>query len=154
MNGSMASTDIMVNHMRVLSIIAFYQVVTYLLHILIGYLPVIHYTICGAVCFQFTHSLCDDWENIYTLSYYHHQIGIMNYYPLFRVRSWNNGMRCMSFYILIDIYWWPWLWGLVVTMTSITDSGGSGYGGSWHLTRLLLICYIFSLVGICIWWQL
>ena len=21
------------------------------------------------------------------------------YYPLFRVRSWNNGMRCMSFYI-------------------------------------------------------
>ena len=23
-----------------------------------------------------------------------------NYYPLFRVRSWNNGVRCMSFYIL------------------------------------------------------
>ena len=65
------------------------------------------YTICGAVCFQFTHFLCDDWENIYiyiyTLSYYHHQIGSMNYYPLFRVRSWNNGMRCMSFYILIFI---------------------------------------------------
>ena len=63
-------------------------------------LSVIHYTICGAVCFQFTHFLCDDWENIYTLSYYHHQIGSMNYHPLFRVRSWNNGMRCMSFYIL------------------------------------------------------
>ena len=47
------------------------------------------------------HFLCDDWENIYTLSYYHHQIGSMNYNPLFRVRSWNNGMRCMSFYILI-----------------------------------------------------
>ena len=29
-----------------------------------------------------------------------HQIGIMNNYPLFRVRSWNNGMRFMSFYIL------------------------------------------------------
>ena len=43
----------------------------------------------------------DDWENIYTLSYHHHQIGSMNYYPLFRVRSWNNGVRCMSFYILI-----------------------------------------------------
>ena len=28
-------------------------------------------------------------------------IGSMNYYPLFRVRSWNNGMRCMSLYILI-----------------------------------------------------
>ena len=60
----------------------------------------IHYTICRAVCFQFTHSPCDDWENIYTLSYYHHQIESMNYYPLFRVRSWNNDVRCMSFYIL------------------------------------------------------
>ena len=53
--------------------------------------------------FQFAHFLCDGWENIHTLSYYHHQIGSMNYYPLFRVRSWNNGMRCMSFYILIII---------------------------------------------------
>ena len=64
-------------------------------------LSVIHYTIRGAVCFQFTHFPCDDWENIYTLSYYHHQIGSMNYYPLFRVRSWNNGVRCMSLCILI-----------------------------------------------------
>ena len=39
---------------------------------------------------------------IYTLSYYHHQIGSMNYYPLLRVRSWNNGMRCMHFYILLS----------------------------------------------------
>ena len=53
------------------------------------------------LCFQFTHFCCVDWENIYTLSYYHHQVGSMNYYPLFRVRSWNNGVRCMSFYILI-----------------------------------------------------
>ena len=45
-------------------------------------LSVIHYTICGAACFQFTHFSCDDWRNIYTLSYYHHQIGSMNYYPL------------------------------------------------------------------------
>ena len=30
-------------------------------------LSVIHYTICGAVCFQFTHFLCDDWDNIYIL---------------------------------------------------------------------------------------
>ena len=50
---------------------------------------------------QFTNFLCNDWENTYTLSYYYHQIGSMNYYPLFRVRSWNNGMRCMSFYILM-----------------------------------------------------
>ena len=41
----------------------------------------------------------DDWENIYTLSYYHHQIGIMNYLP---IRSWNKGMRCMSFCIIMQ----------------------------------------------------
>ena len=28
-------------------------------------LSVIHYTIYGAMCFQFTHLPCDDWENIY-----------------------------------------------------------------------------------------
>ena len=65
-------------------------------------LYVIHYTICGAICFQFTHFCCNDWDNIYTLSYYHHQIGSMNYYPLFRARSWNNGVHCMSFYILME----------------------------------------------------
>ena len=37
---------------------------------------------------------------IYTSSYYHHQIESMNFYPLFMVRSWNNGVRCMSVYIL------------------------------------------------------
>ena len=31
----------------------------------------------------------------------------MNYYQLFRVRSWNNSIRCLSFYILIlMIYIW------------------------------------------------
>ena len=59
---------------------------------------------CGAVCFQFTDLSCDDWENIYTLSYYHQQIESMNYHPLFRVRSWNNGVRCMSIYILMVWY--------------------------------------------------
>ena len=48
---------------------------------------------------------CDDWEDIYTLSDNHHQIASMNYYPLFRVRSWNNCVRCMSFCILIDIWY-------------------------------------------------
>ena len=43
-------------------------------------------------------------ETIYTLSYYHHQIGSMNYYPLFRARSWNNGVRCMSIFLLY--YFW------------------------------------------------
>ena len=30
-------------------------------------LSVIHYTICGAVCFQFTHFPCYDWHNLYIL---------------------------------------------------------------------------------------
>ena len=36
-----------------------------------------------------------------TLSYNHHQIGSMNHKSLFRVRSWNNGIRCMSYYVLM-----------------------------------------------------
>ena len=41
-------------------------------------LSVIHYTIRGAVCFQFTHFLVMI-ERIHILSYYHHQIWSMNY---------------------------------------------------------------------------
>ena len=72
---------------------------TYEMPVRYNFISVIHYTICGTVCFQFTHFLRNDWDNIHTLS--HHQIGYMNYYPLFRVRSWNNGKRCMSFLILM-----------------------------------------------------
>ena len=68
---------------------------------ILSQLSIIQYV---GLCFQFTRFLCDDWENIHLLSYYHHQIGSMNYYPLFRVRSWNNGMRCMSSYILMQQY--------------------------------------------------
>ena len=42
-------------------------------------------------------------EMIYTLSYYHHQIGSMNYYPLFRARSWNNGTCLYSYCIISEI---------------------------------------------------
>ena len=68
-------------------------------------LSVIHYTIYGAVCFQFANFPFDDWENMYTLSYYYHQIGIMNSQPMFRVRSWNSGVRRMSFYILMSLWY-------------------------------------------------
>ena len=78
--------------------IHFVECVSKIVHIL----SVTHYTIYGAVCFRFTHFPCDGWENTYTLSYYHHQIGSLNYYPLFRVMSWNNGMRCMSLYSLLS----------------------------------------------------
>ena len=63
-------------------------------------LAIIQYV--GLCFFQFTHFLRDDWENIHTFSYYHNQIESINYYPLFRVRSWNNGIRCMSFDIIIE----------------------------------------------------
>ena len=67
--------------------IYFVDCVSKIKHILPVINYTIHYTLCGAVCFQFSHSPCVDWENIYTLSYYHHQIGSTNYYALFRVRS-------------------------------------------------------------------
>ena len=46
-----------------------------------------------------THVAYNDRENTCTWSYYHHEIGSMVHLPLIRVRSWNNGVRCMSFYI-------------------------------------------------------
>ena len=78
----------------------FCECVSKIRHILL----VINYTIHGAVCFQFTHFLVMiERIYIYTLSCYHHQIGSMNYYPLFRVSSWNNDVRCMFFCILIAL---------------------------------------------------
>ena len=98
------------------SLIYFVECMSKIKHILL----VSHHTICGAVCFQFNHFLCDNWDNMYTLSYYHRQIGSMNYYPLFRVRSWNNGMHCISFYIL-RIRWvmiWPiYILGITIKQT-------------------------------------
>ena len=67
-------------------------------------LSVIHYTIYGAVCRQFPHFPCGDWGNIYTLSHYHQQIGSMNCKSLLRSWPWNNGIRCMSLYIVILIW--------------------------------------------------
>ena len=45
------------------------------------------------------HTIPSWWLREYiALSYYDHQVGSMNYYPLFRVRSWNNGVRCVFLY--------------------------------------------------------
>ena len=60
---------------------------------------IIFHEIYGDVCIQRTHFSHDDCEN--TLSYYHRrQIGNMTHLPLFKVRSRNNDMRCILFYIL------------------------------------------------------
>ena len=58
------------------------------------------------VCSVYSFLLCWLWEYVCTFSYHHHQIGSMAHLPLFKVRSWNNGMCCMSFYIVMD-QWWP-----------------------------------------------
>ena len=60
-------------------------------------LSVILQAIQGALRFQLTHFTYDDCENTCTLLWHHHQIGSLTHLLLFRVRSRNNGMRCMSF---------------------------------------------------------
>ena len=62
----------------------------------------LHYTIRGAVCFQFTHFPCDDWDNIYSLSYYHHQIGIMHNCPFLELG--NETMVCA---VCLSVFFWP-----------------------------------------------
>ena len=60
-------------------------------------LSIILHALYGAVCIQLTHFSYCDCVNMCNLSY-PHQIGSMTHLPLFRVMSWNNGIRCMSFY--------------------------------------------------------
>ena len=67
-------------------------------------LSVILHAIHGTACIRLTYFSYDDRENTCTLSWYHHQIGSMIHLPLFRIRSWNYGMRCMSFYILMETF--------------------------------------------------
>ena len=64
----------------------------------------IFHAIYGAMRIQLTHFSYGDCENTCTLSYFHHQIVSVTHLLLFRVRSWNNGMRCTSFDILIKIF--------------------------------------------------
>ena len=69
-------------------------------------LSIIFHTIYAAVCIQLTHFSYDDWDNTRTLSYHHHhQIGSMTPLPMLKAKPWNNGKHCMSFYILIALYW-------------------------------------------------
>ena len=49
------------------------------------------------LCIQLTHLSCGDCGIKCSLSFYYHQIGSMTHLVLFRVESWNNGMRCISF---------------------------------------------------------
>ena len=44
------------------------------------------------------------WEYVYSIYYHRHQIRSMAHLPLFKLRSWNNRMRYMSFNIIILSY--------------------------------------------------
>ena len=62
------------------------------------------YSMCGCLFSVYLFPLW--WLREYnTLSYYHHQIGSMNYHSLLRVRSRNNGIRCVSI-LLFRVYKW------------------------------------------------
>ena len=67
-------------------------------------LSIIFHAIYGAVRIQRTHFSYDDFGNMCTLSYYQYQIGSMTHLPLFADGSWNNGMRYVTFYILIKLW--------------------------------------------------
>ena len=55
--------------------------------------------------FQLAHFSSDDCENKCTSYQYHQQIGSMNPLSLFRVRTWNRDMCCISFYIPLHESW-------------------------------------------------
>ena len=100
--------------------IYFVECVSKIRHIL----SVIHYTIRGAGCvFSVYPFPCDEWENIYTLYYYHHHIGTMDYYPFSRVRS------CMSFGIHIGV------------ITEIFDKDYMKYTFHIHIKLPLCACH-------------
>ena len=69
----------------------------------------------------------DDCENICTLSYYHHVIGSMTHWLICHcLGSWNIGMCCRSFYILMNLWY--------------------GRIASWAIHVLVILLRIWSLV--------
>ena len=86
-----------IEHMKCLSVISILSSVCLRLIHSLDYLS------CNIWCNVFSTCLCLSWWLLghFTSTYYHHQIGNMNHYPLFRVWSWNNVMRCLYSYVLI-----------------------------------------------------
>ena len=99
----------------------------------------------GAVRIQLTHFSYDDCENTCTLSYYHRQIGSMTHLPLFRVRSWKNGMFCMSFYILLSSFTVVVCWNY--TLWLLRNQRGFSSMLCWSgLTKLIYYGHLISSV--------
>ena len=60
-------------------------------------LSIMFYAMYGAVYIPITHYPSEDWDNKCTLSDHHHKVWII----FLCLESWNNGMSCMSFYVLL-----------------------------------------------------
>ena len=75
--------------------------------------------------------LSDNCENIYILSYYHHQIRSMAHLPLFRARSWNIGMRYVSFYILTRLWYLESIGNRDTTVLHQAFQEMLNFGKSW-----------------------
>ena len=90
-------------------------------------------------------------REIYILSYYHHQIGSMNYYPLFRVKSCS---ACLSIFLWICdmagllratfVPWWylPWIWPSVTDMQHYYHARYPT--DDWHPAYMFLLVYFPS----------
>ena len=93
-------------------------------------------------------------ERIHTLSYHHHQIGSMNFYPLFSVRSWNNGMCCMSLYILLMVSHTVWkrdnasflLIKHILYLTLMCEQWKSAVGTWGKTTRTSIYTHVLTLL--------
>ena len=114
------------------------------------------YSLYGAVCLQLTQLSCDDRENVYfiLLSSSNRKYESL---PLFRVRSWNNGMRCMSYYVLMNL-WYDYIasWDISCPGGFCPESGPLSLGmqhhyfaryptDEWHLANVFSLVY-FSVV--------
>ena len=58
----------------------------------------------GAVCIHLTDLCFDLCEDTCTVSHYQNEIISMTHLRLFKFKSWNNGMCCVSFYVVISFF--------------------------------------------------
>ena len=69
-------------------------------------LSVIRYTICGAVCFQFTDFSCDGWENIYIYIYIFCLIIIIKSEVWTSTHCLGLGHETMVSAVCLSIFFW------------------------------------------------
>ena len=95
-------------------------------------------------CFQFTHFLVMiEMMYIFCLITI---IGSMNYYPLFRVRSWNNGVCCMSFYIVMDISKVIIMTGMGIYLNNYLIGAEGTFNFAHHFLMFLHMVILYKLL--------